>query len=114
MFSRELLKGTLRTIILKLLAEKGRMYGYEISQYVKTQSDGRLQLTEGALYPSLHKLEKEGLVKVEREQVGKRMRKYYSLTVAGEKASRSRLAEFEEFLQVMQLIIQPKTQGDGS
>ncbi|MEM9918866.1 MAG: PadR family transcriptional regulator [Bacteroidota bacterium] len=114
MFSKELLKGTLKTIVLKLLADKGRMYGYEITQYVKMQSEGRLVLTEGALYPTLHKLEKEGLVRAERQQVGKRMRKYYHLTLAGEKASNSRMAEFEEFLQVMHLIIHPKPQGDGS
>jgi PadR family transcriptional regulator PadR len=57
MHSSELLKGTLQTIILKVLKDEGKMYGYEITQKVKELSEGRIQLTEGALYPALHKLE---------------------------------------------------------
>jgi len=52
MHSPELLKGTLQTIILKLLKDQGKMYGYEITQRVKELSAGRLALTEGALYPT--------------------------------------------------------------
>ena len=49
MQSKELLKGTLQTIILKLLSGNEKMYGYEITQRVKNLSDGKLILTEGAL-----------------------------------------------------------------
>ena len=56
MASNELLKGTLKTIVLKLLEEKGRMYGYEITQEVERLSKGKMQLTWGSLYPALHKL----------------------------------------------------------
>ncbi|MEQ8808995.1 MAG: helix-turn-helix transcriptional regulator, partial [Imperialibacter sp.] len=76
MYSKELLKGTLQTIVLKLLAENGRMYGYEITQKVKEQTEGKIQLTEGALYPALHKLEAEGLLVTETINIGKRIRKY--------------------------------------
>ncbi len=113
MFSKELLKGTLKTIILKLLEEKGRMYGYEITQHVKSLSDGKLILTEGALYPTLHKLESEGLLKTEKIFLGKRARKYYSLTPAGNKASISRLKEFREFSAAMHMILFSKTNPDG-
>jgi DNA-binding PadR family transcriptional regulator len=51
MYSQELLKGTLQIIVLSLLAEKDRMYGYEITQHVKERTEGKIQLTEGALYP---------------------------------------------------------------
>ena len=71
MLSNELTKGTLKTIILKLLDEEEKMYGYEITQHVKTLSDGKMILTEGALYPTLHKLEAEGLVKTKKVMVGK-------------------------------------------
>ncbi len=47
----EFLRGTLKTIILKLLAEYGKMYGYEITQSVKERTQGELILTFGALYP---------------------------------------------------------------
>ncbi len=57
-----MLKGTLQTIILKLLEDNNRMYGYEITQKVKELTTGEIMLTEGALYPALHKLETEGFV----------------------------------------------------
>jgi len=109
MFSKELLKGTLKTIILRLLEERGKMYGYEITQHVKIMSEGKLVLTEGALYPTLHKLEAEGLVKTELVYNGKRARKYYLLTPSGNKATVARLEEFQEFIQAMQLILYPKS-----
>jgi len=109
MLSNELTKGTLQTIILKLLSEEGKMYGYEITQYVKALSEEKLILTEGALYPTLHKLEAKGLVRTEKEMVGKRMRKYYSLTVKGKKANVNKLAEFQDFINTMHLILKPKT-----
>ena len=56
-YSPELIKGTLKTIILKLLADNGRMYGYEITQRVRELTSERIQITEGALYPTLHALE---------------------------------------------------------
>ncbi len=113
MFSKELLKGNLKTIVLRLLEEKGRMYGYEITQHVKSLSNGKLVLTEGALYPTLHHLESEGLLKTEKIFIGKRARKYYSLTPTGNKATTARLKEFREFMHTMQMILYPKTKPDA-
>ncbi len=56
MNTTELLKGTLSTIILKMLADNGKMYGYEITQKVKELSDNKILVKEGSLYPALHKL----------------------------------------------------------
>lgn len=109
MYSKQLLKGTLKTIILKLLEENGRMYGYEITQHVKKITAGQLVLTEAALYPSLHKLEADGLLTTEKVKVNNRTRKYYSLTPSGETETSAKLKEFEEFVNVMQLILNPKT-----
>ena len=103
-----LYKGSLNTIIMKLLEEKGRMYGYEITQKVKAITLGELNITEGALYPALHKLEAEGLLEVEVEKVDNRLRKYYKLTEKGTKETVNRLAELEEFIKNMQNIVNPK------
>lgn len=108
MFSKELLKGSLKTIVLKLLSEHDEMYGYEITQYVKVQTEGLLELTEGALYPTLHKLKSDGLLKTRSLKVDNRTRKYYSLTIAGQKATRDRLEEFDYFLKAMQMILKPE------
>lgn len=104
---KELVKGTLKTIILKLLDEQGRMYGYEMTQRIKELSQGQLELTEGALYPMLHKLEAEGLLKSEKVAVGRRVRKYYTLSPSGMAAATSKLEEFEAFVKMMRLILKP-------
>ncbi len=109
MHSKELLKGTLKTIVLKLLSENNRMYGYEITRHVEELSLGQLKLTEGALYPTLHKMESMGLLNTEKESIGKRVRKYYSLTNNGKSALTEKLAEFDSFIALMQLILKPKT-----
>jgi PadR family transcriptional regulator PadR len=111
LYSSELIKGTLKTIVLKLLADNKKMYGYEITQRVKEVSLDRIQITEGSLYPTLHALEADGLVTTEVEYIGKRMRKYYSLSPAGKTAMRERVKEIAAFMQTMATLldIQPKT-----
>ncbi|HYF68577.1 MAG TPA: PadR family transcriptional regulator [Ohtaekwangia sp.] len=106
MHSPELLKGTLQTIILKILKDHGKMYGYEITQRVKELSEGRVLLTEGALYPSLHKLEAEGLLKTEVVNIGKRVRKYYALTPEGRSLAKDRVSEFLDFIKTMSNVLQ--------
>lgn len=107
MKNSQLYKGSLTTIIMRLLEENGRMYGYEITQKVKQITDGELQVTEGALYPALHKLEAEGFLDVEVEKVGNRLRKYYKLTESGEKETVNRLADLEAFIRNMQALVKP-------
>jgi len=107
MGNAKLYKGSLNTIILKLLDEQGKMYGYEITQKVKALTKGELKITEGALYPALHKLEAEGLLDVEVVKVDNRLRKYYKLTEAGQKETVNRLAELEDFIRSMQNLVNP-------
>ena len=107
MNATELLKGTLTTIILKLLADNDRMYGYEITQKVKEISNDKILIKEGSLYPALHKLLKDGLVQVETVNVGKRIRKYYSITEIGEAKKQIQFDELSEFLSTIQEIIFP-------
>ncbi len=108
MGNQKLYKGTLQTIILRLLEKQDKMYGYEITQKVKEITKGELKITEGALYPALHKLEAEGLLDVEIVNIGNRLRKYYKLTEQGSIETVSRLAELETFLKTMRTIINPK------
>ena len=108
MYSKELLKGTLSTIILKLLDEKGRMYGYQITQLVKQLSDDKILLKEGSLYPALHKLRDEGLIVVETENIGKRVRHYYSLTSKGSEAKKEKEVELRDFINTIGNIIAPQ------
>ena len=103
----KLYKGSLVTIILRLLNENDKMYGYEITQKVREMTKGQLKITEGALYPALHKLEADGLLKVEVQTVDNRLRKYYKLTKEGESETLSKLKELQEYIRTMQVLINP-------
>ncbi len=104
----ELFKGTLQTIILKMLSENEKMYGYEITQRVKLITQGELILKEGALYPALHKMEAEGLLETSTEIVDNRVRKYYSLSKDGGKAVASKLEEAKAFISQLELLLKLK------
>jgi DNA-binding PadR family transcriptional regulator len=82
-------KGTTTVILLNLLAELDRpMYGYEIIQELELRSEGYFRFKEGLIYPRLHELERQGLLRAEWQgQEGRRRRKFYSITEEG----RSRL-----------------------
>jgi PadR family transcriptional regulator, regulatory protein PadR len=107
MASNDLLKGMLKPIILKLLLEKGRMYGYEITQLVKEISEGEIELTFGALYPILHKLEQEGIVRTESEVINNRNRIYYSITTKGNSKAKEKIAELEEMMRTLKIFFKP-------
>lgn len=104
-YSSELIKGTLKTIVLKQLENNKRMYGYEITQRVKELTFDRIQITEGALYPTLHALEAEGLVTTETEYIGKRVRKYYSLSPEGKTKIDEKISELADFMNTMRFLL---------
>lgn len=105
MYSKELIKGTLKAIVLKLLSENDRMYGYEITQRVKELTDNKIVITEGALYPLLHKLEADNILITESIEVSGRTRKYYRLTKTGRSSARLVVDEFIDFLATMKLVL---------
>lgn len=107
MISSELIKGSLKTIVLKVLKENGRMYGYDITRKVEELTEGKIKLTFGALYPVLHKLENEGVLITEPENFNNRIRIYYSLTPKGESVVLEKIKELNEFIESLQLIVQP-------
>lgn len=104
----KLFRGSLDTVIISLLEEEGEMYGYEVSKKVEKRTSGEIQLTEGALYPALHRLEAGGLLETETRKVGNRFRKYYSLTKKGQKESSRILAEMKSYLEIMEKLLTPK------
>lgn len=86
MLRKELVAAAAEPLVLSLLA-RGENYGYAIIQEIKARSNGKLQWTDGMLYPVLHRMEHRGLIKSRwRESETGRKRKYYSLKKDGEKA----------------------------
>ncbi len=108
MYSKELLKGTLSAIILNLLAENEKMYGYEISQRVKELTDEKILLKDGSLYPALQKMTKDGLLSYKEEYIGKRVRKYYFLTPKGKVEKVRYLEELKDFLATLNKLVFPE------
>jgi DNA-binding PadR family transcriptional regulator len=97
-FSSYLYKLCITNIILKLLASEVKMYGYQLTQRAKELTKGELEMTEGALYPLLHKLENEGVIYSEMQQVNGRDRKYYLLTEKGKKQQALQEEEMKSYL----------------
>ena len=104
-----MLKGSLQTIILKLLQENEKMYGYEITQKVKEITNGEIMLTEGSMYPSLHKMEADGILTTSTEMVENRTRKYYSLTKEGQVQVETKLEEARSFTGNLELLLSLKS-----
>jgi PadR family transcriptional regulator PadR len=85
MLSRELIAASTVPLVLSVLTE-GESYGYALIQRVRELSGGRIEWTEGMLYPVLHWMQKEGLIESEwREADTGRKRKYYRLLKEGRK-----------------------------
>jgi PadR family transcriptional regulator, regulatory protein PadR len=105
MIPTDLIKGSLKTIVLKLLKENGRMYGYKITRKVEELTDGKIKLTYGALYPVLHKLESEGVLVTESETFNNRIRIYYLLTPHGHSVVAEKIKELNEFIESLQRIV---------
>lgn len=92
-------------MILRLLEDREKMYGYEITQKVKELTAGEIAITEGALYPALHKLEADGLLTTETQLVDGRARKYYSLTKSGQTEAAGRIAGLSAFLENLNRVL---------
>ena len=112
MYSKEIIKGTLKPIVLRLLQDNERMYGYEITQKVRELTADKIQITEGALYPLLHKLVADGVLTTEQVSVGKRVRKYYKLTEEGASVAQRMVEEFIDFMGTMKVILEPDLRTD--
>ncbi|MBN2090829.1 PadR family transcriptional regulator [candidate division KSB1 bacterium] len=85
-------------ILAILLPDK--KHGYQLALEIEEKSNGFFKFNHGTLYPILHKLEKEGLIKGIWKQEGpKRKRKYYTLTSKGKKYLNNQLAGWREFYQ---------------
>ena len=81
----DMIKGTLDMLILKVLSLEA-MHGWGICERIQQTSDGELQVNQGSLYASLHKLTREGWIKSYwRSTENNRRARYYALTRAGRK-----------------------------
>ena len=102
MASKGLMAASTKPLILTILKE-GKSYGYLIIQRVKDLSGGRLEWSDGMLYPVLHRLEKEGSIESEwMITANGRKRKYYSIT---EQGKRELITEKEDWLSIQAVLL---------
>jgi PadR family transcriptional regulator PadR len=98
-------KGSTNTLLLSLLSEEP-MYGYQITQELQQRSEGYFEMKEGLVYPALHRMEQDGLLKSEwRSVAGSRRRKYYFITEEGRKALTRSVAEWTTFTEKLMDVI---------
>ena len=101
----DLLQGTLDMLILKTAA-LGPIHGYGISQRLRQLSKDVLQVRQGSLYPALHRLEKQGLLRAEwLESDTGRQAKYYNLTKAGRARLEGETRDWEIMSKTIALVL---------
>jgi transcriptional regulator len=104
----DLVQGTLDLLIMKMLALEP-MHGWAISQRLKQVSNDTLQVSDGSLYPALHKLEQEGWVKAEwAPSENNRRAKYYSLTRPGRKELEKETANWVRLSSAISQVVKLK------
>ncbi len=101
MAKTDLLQGTLDVLILKTLALEP-MHGWGISQRIQQTSEGVLSVTQGSLYPALHRLERQGWIASRWDaSENNRQAKFYELTRKGRKRLATETASWERFSAAM-------------
>lgn len=92
----EALKGHLDLLLLAILAE-GPAHGYAVIESLSLRSKGLFDLPEGTVYPALHRLESQGLLRSRWQNDAPRRRRVYELTLKGQRALAKRQDEWRKF-----------------
>jgi len=103
----DLLPGTLDMLILKTLT-RAPLHGYGIAQSIKRISDDVLHVEEGSLYPALHRLESQGLIKSHwGVSENNRRARFYSLTPRGRRQITVEVSNWRRMVQAVNRVIDP-------
>ena len=101
----DLLQGTLDLLVLKALSA-GAQHGYGVARWVSERTDGTLEVEEGALYTSLHRMERRGWLRSEwGVSENNRRARYYTLTAAGRRQLTAERAEFDRMVGAIQRVL---------
>ena len=100
-----LLTGTIDLMVLAIVARQPA-HGYAIIAQLRVRTSGALDLPEGTIYPSLHRLERAGLLSSSARKVDGRTRRIYRITAAGRAALRDRLGAWESLVRSVSAVIE--------
>ncbi len=108
--SLDMLQGTLDLLVLKTLTW-GPAHGYAIVRWIQQLSSEELIVSEGSLYPALHRLDERGWVESEwKISDSGRRAKFYKLTVKGRAQLRTEQATWGRFVSAVGRVLEPETQ----
>jgi PadR family transcriptional regulator, regulatory protein PadR len=101
----DLLQGTLDMLVMRSVADEP-MHGYALVHRLNLVSGGRLSVPQGSLYPALHRLENQGMLKAEWHDTSSgREAKFYRLTAKGRRRLDSEVAEWKELSTAIGLVL---------
>ena len=104
---KELLHGTLETLVLKTLVG-GPRHGYAIARWLEDSTGEVLQIEDGSLYPALYRMEQRGWITAEwgTSELGRKA-KFYKMTAAGRKQLAAQTAEWAKFAAAISKVLLP-------
>ncbi|MDQ2747944.1 MAG: helix-turn-helix transcriptional regulator [Pseudonocardiales bacterium] len=103
----ERVKGHLDLILLGTLSHSPG-HGYAVITALRERTDGALDLTEGSVYPALHRLEDLGLLTSQWQPVAGRRRRLYRVTTAGERALQSERRDWRVLVSAVEAVLRPR------
>lgn len=104
------IKGHLDLLLLGVLAA-GPMHGYAVIVALRERSAGVFELTEGAVYPALHRLEEAGLLRSDWQVVAGRRRRLYRLTDSGRRSLAAEQHEWQRLADAVRAVLRPAVAG---
>ena len=108
-YDPDLLRGNTDALLLALIQEQGRTYGYQLIKEIEVRSKGFFRFREGTVYPALRKLENDGLVQGEWAKLtGGQERRYYVITDEGRAFLAERLRMWQSFASAVDLVLRPR------
>ena len=101
----DLLQGTLDMLVMRAVSDEA-LHGYALVHRLKLISGGRLNVKQGSLYPALHRLEQQGILKAEwRDTPSGREAKFYKLTAKGQRRLETEVEEWRELSKAIALVL---------
>lgn len=107
-YQGDMLRGNTECLLLFLIREEGYAYGYQLIKDIRKRSGGYFRFNEGTVYPALHRLENEGLIRGERKELPSgQERRYYRITEKGERALEERMTAWQDFSTAVGQVFKP-------
>lgn len=109
-YAPDLLRGNTDFLLLFLIMEGQHTYGYQLIKEIERRSEGYFQFKEGTVYPTLHKLENEGFIQGEWQELSNgQQRRYYRITERGKEVLGEKITAWQGFTAAVSLIFNPAT-----